>query len=81
MANISDIMTYNITELDDPESAALLNEIRQSLMIHQEMFNRIINGNAISPTFVDFFEDLGNVYLNYSEQLAQRLSRTRSYVE
>lgn len=78
MTVIDHIMTMSIPELAKADERELMDAIRQSVTIHHEMFSRILkSGSAITPTFVELFEDLGNVYLSYSEELARRLPKVK----
>ena len=52
----------------------LISSIRTAVLIHQQLFLRVISGaEQNSPILVELLEDVGNIYLDYSESLSRTL--------
>jgi len=64
----------------DTQSAALVEHIRRSLLVQNEMFHRILDTTPkLSAVLAELLEDAGNRYLDFSERAsaASRGERSR----
>jgi hypothetical protein len=60
----------------------LFAHLKQVMCIHQALFDRLIADGAEMPLeLAEFFEDAGNLYLKFSEQISDRYCRTESKVK
>jgi len=63
----------------DTQSAALIEHIRRSLLIQNEMFRRILDTTPKpSVVLADLLEDTGNRYLDFSERVSAASRGERS---
>jgi len=70
--------TINQYVTSSKTSDELIVSIKTSVIIHKEMFLRLINDSRGSEfSLVELLEDVGNIYLNYSEILSAAIQNSK----